>query len=504
MAVSLSLHTLNLVALAPEILLMLGICIFLVVEALFGKNRAIRADRVALAMLLPPLVALFWQLGQGHQFAFGQMYVVDGLALLLKACAIIATGSIIIYSRRYAADRHIRGADLFVLALFSLLGQMVMISGANLLVLYLGLELMSLSLYAAIALRRDSLRGSEAAMKYFVLGALASGFLLYGMSMLYGATGSLSVFDIMMRIQAGMSSPYILVFGLVFVVAGMAFKLGAVPFHMWVPDVYHGAPTVTTLMVAAGPKLAAFALLFRLLGMALVEVAPYWQQMLIILAVLSLGVGNIVAVAQTNLKRMLAYSTISQVGFVLLGIAGFYGSVSPGLALAEPVMAHGEAFGSALFYLITYVLTTLGTFGLIQFLAREGFEAEEISDFAGLARRSPWLATVMGIMMFSLAGIPPLVGFYAKLAVLKSVISAGYVWLAVYAVLMSLIGAFYYIRVVKVMVFDPPQDEAPISVDGDARVLMTANGLAVLLLGILPGPLMALCIGAIHSVWAIG
>ena len=504
MAVSLSLHTLNLVALAPEILLMLGICVFLVIEALFGKTRAIRADRVALAMLVPPLVAIFWQQGQGHQFAFGQMYVADGLALLLKACAIVATGAIIVYSRRYAADRHIRSSDLFMLALFSLLGQMVMISGANLLVLYLGLELMSLSLYAAIALRRDSLRGSEAAMKYFVLGALASGFLLYGMSMIYGATGSLSVFEIMMRVQEGMSSPYILVFGLVFIVAGLAFKLGAVPFHMWVPDVYHGAPTVATLLVAAGPKLAAFALVFRLLGMALVEAAPQWQQMLIILAVLSLGIGNIVAVAQTNLKRMLAYSTISQVGFVLLGLVGFYGSVAPGLAIAEPGVAHSEAFGSGLFYLITYVLTTLGTFGMIQFLAREGFEAEEISDFAGLVRRSPWLAAVMGSLMFSLAGLPPLVGFYAKLAVLKSVVGAGYTWLAVYAVLMSLVGAFYYIRVIKVMVFDKPQDESPLAIDGDARVLMAVNGLAVWLLGIMPGPLMAACIGAIHSVWAIG
>ncbi|MDO4231006.1 MAG: NADH-quinone oxidoreductase subunit NuoN [Lautropia sp.] len=500
----LSPHTFNLAALAPEILLTLGIAFFLLTEALFGKKSAIRADLMALAMLVPPFVAVLWQTGQGHQFAFGEMYVADGLSHLLKICAIIATGSIIVYARRYVRERPMRQTDLYALALFSLLGQMVLISGANLLVLYLGLELMSLALYAVIALRREWQQGTEAAMKYFVLGALASGFLLYGMSMLYGATGSLSIFEIMVRVHEGMASPMIMTFGLVFIVAGLAFKLGAVPFHMWVPDVYHGAPTVTTLMVAAGPKLAAFALMFRLLGVSLVDVSQHWQMMLIILAVLSLGVGNILAVAQTNLKRMLAYSTISQVGFVLLGVAGFYGSVAPGLAAVDQYEAQRYAFGSSLFYMITYVLTTLGTFGMIQLLAREGFEAEEIGDLAGLVRRSPWLAGVMVLLMFSLAGIPPLVGFYAKLAVLKSIIGAGYTWVAVYAVLMSLVGAFYYIRVIKVMVFDTPKDESAIEVDAGARGLMAANGLAVLLLGIFPGALMALCINAIGSAWALG
>ena len=497
MAVSLTLHELNLAALAPEILLMLGICVFLVVEALTGRKECpMRADRMALLVLVAPLVAVLWQYNHGPQQAFGHMYLADDLAYLLKVCGIVCTGSIIIYSRGYMADRGIRGADLYVLALFSLLGQMVMVSGGNLLVLYLGLELMSLSLYAAIGLRRNWTQGTEAAMKYFVLGALASGFLLYGMSMVYGATGSLDIAEIMGRVYSGMASPQVLAFGMVFLVAGLAFKLGAVPFHMWVPDVYHGAPTVATLLVASGPKLAAFALLFRLLGEAVIEMAGLWQQMLIILAVLSLGIGNIVAVAQTNLKRMLAYSTISQVGFVLLGLAGVYGG--------EGFPPSHEAFGNALFYMISYVLTTLGTFGLIQFLAREGFEAEEISDFAGLARRSPWLAGVMMLLMFSLAGIPPLVGFYAKLAVLKSVVAAGYTWLAVYAVLMSLIGAFYYIRVVKVMFFDKVEDDADIVVDGQARTLMAINGVAVLLLGLLPGPLMALCVAAIRSAWHLG
>jgi NADH-quinone oxidoreductase subunit N len=288
----------------------------------------------------------------------------------------------------------------------------------------------------------------------------------------------------------------VLAFGVVFLVAGLAFKLGAVPFHMWVPDVYQGAPTAATLLVAAGPKLGAFALLFRLLGEATIELAPIWQQMLVILAVLSLAIGNIVAVAQSNLKRMLAYSTISQVGFVLLGVVGVYAG--------EGFPPSDQAFGAGMFYMISYVLTTLGTFGMIQLIAREGFEAEEISDFAGLARRSPVLAFIMAVMMFSLAGIPPLIGFYAKLAVLKSVVAAGYTWLAVYAVMMSLIGAFYYIRVVKVMFFDKPADEAPLPVDGQARALMMANGAAVLLLGIMPGSLMALCIAAVRSAWNLG
>ena len=496
MAVSLTLHDLNLAALAPEILLMLGICVFLVIEAVTGRTRPMPADRLALATLVLPLGAVLWQYGHGQQYAFGTMYIADELAYLLKLCGIICTASIIIYSRRYAAGHSIRQSDLYVLALFSLLGQMVMISGGNLLVLYLGLELMSLSLYAAIGLRRDWMKGTEAAMKYFVLGALASGFLLYGMSMVYGATGSLGIADIVNRVYSGMASQQVLAFGVVFLVAGLAFKLGAVPFHMWVPDVYQGAPTAATLLVAAGPKLGAFALLFRLLGEATIELAPIWQQMLVILAVLSLAIGNIVAVAQSNLKRMLAYSTISQVGFVLLGVVGVYAG--------EGFPPSDQAFGAGMFYMISYVLTTLGTFGMIQLIAREGFEAEEISDFAGLARRSPVLAFIMAVMMFSLAGIPPLIGFYAKLAVLKSVVAAGYTWLAVYAVMMSLIGAFYYIRVVKVMFFDKPADEAPLPVDGQARALMMANGAAVLLLGIMPGSLMALCIAAVRSAWNLG
>ena len=482
----------NLLALLPEMALLLAACIVLLADATIKEGAAgWRIDRLALAVLVLPLAATLYVAAQGHSYSFGDMYVADLMAHTLKICAIIATAAIIIYSGQYAADRGMLRGELYALALFSLLGQMVMMSGSNLLVLYLGLELMSLSLYAVAALRRDSAPSSEAAMKYFVLGALASGFLLYGMSMVYGATGSLNIPEIIDKIDAGQVSDAVLVFGVVFVVAGIAFKFGAVPFHMWLPDVYQGTATVATLLIAAGPKLAAFALAFRLLGEALMSVSGDWHQMLIVLAVLSLGLGNVVAIAQTNLKRMLAYSTISQVGFVLLGMVGAH--------TGGDISQSADAFGSAMFYAITYVLTTLGTFGLIQFLARKGFEAEEIDDFKGLARRSPWLAGIMMLMMFSLAGLPPLVGFYAKLVVLESVVAVGLVWLAVYAVMMSLIGAYYYIRVIKVMYFDDAVDTSPIVVGNDAQATMAVNGLLILLLGIVPGPLVTLCAESIRQ-----
>jgi NADH-quinone oxidoreductase subunit N len=486
----------NLLALLPEIALLLAACIVLLADAATkeGSNRQI--ERLALGVLLLPLAATLYVAGAGHSYSFGDMYVSDLMGHTLKVCAIIATGAVIIYSRQYVNDREIRRGELYTLALFALLGQMVMISGSNLLVLYLGLELMSLSLYAIAALRRGSASSSEAAMKYFVLGALSSGFLLYGMSMVYGATGSLNIPEIVDKIAAGQVSEAVLVFGVVFVVAGIAFKFGAVPFHMWIPDVYQGTATVATLLIAAGPKLAAFAIAFRLLGDALMTVSGDWHQMLIVLAVLSLGLGNVVAIAQTNLKRMLAYSTISQVGFVLLGMIGAH--------TGGDAARSADAFGSSMFYAITYVLTTLGTFGLIQFLARKGFEAEEIDDFKGLARRSPWLAGIMMMMMFSLAGLPPLVGFYAKLVVLEAVVSVGLVWLAVYAVVMSLIGAYYYIRVIKVMYFDEPVDTAPIVVGSDAQATMAVNGLLILLLGIVPGPLVTLCAASVRQALQLG
>jgi len=489
--------TYNLLALLPEIALLLVACVVLLVDATAaGGEGNPRIERIAIGLLLLPLLAIFYVAPMGPSHSFGEMYVSDLMAHTLKACAIIATAVVIAYSRQYAIDRGIRRGELYTLALFALLGQMVMISGSNLLVLYLGLELMSLSLYAIAGVRRDLPTSSEAAMKYFVLGALSSGFLLYGMSMVYGATGSLSIPEIVDRIATGQVSDAVLVFGVVFVVAGIAFKFGAVPFHMWIPDVYQGTATVATLLIAAGPKLAAFALALRLLGDALMTVSQDWHQMLIVLAVLSLGLGNIVAIAQSNLKRMLAYSTISQIGFVLLGMIGAHTGGDAGQS--------ADAFGASMFYAITYVLTTLGTFGLIQFLARKGFEAENIEDFKGLARRSPWLAGVMMMMMFSLAGLPPLVGFYAKLVVLESVIAIGLVWLAVYAVVMSLIGAYYYIRLIKVMYFDEPVDTAPILVANGAQATMAVNGLLILLLGIVPGPLLSLCAESIRQALQIG
>jgi len=369
----------------------------------------------------------------------------------------------------------------------------VMTSANNFLVVYLGLELMSLSLYALTALRRDHAVATEAAMKYFVLGALASGFLLYGLSMMYGATGTLEIPRVFERIAAGGINKEVLVFGVVFVVAGLAFKLGAVPFHMWVPDVYQGAPTAVTLMIGGAPELAAFAITMRLLVEGMLGLAIDWQQMLIVLAVGSLVVGNLAAIAQSNLKRMLAYSTISQMGFVLLGL-------SAGVVSGNTLSA-GNAYSSAMFYMVAYVLTTLGTFGMIMFLSRQGFESEEIDDFAGLNQRSPWAAGVMSIFLFSLAGIPPLVGFYAKLAVLQALVSTNvtsYIVLAVVAVMASLVGAYYYLRVVKVMYFDAPRNSAPLPQrSAGVSALLAANGLAVLLLGVLPGGLMALCRDAI-------
>lgn len=432
-------------------------------------------------------------------YTFSNMFVSDAMASLLKIFSYLAVAVTVIYSRRYATERGMVsgmiGGEFYVLALFSLLGQMIMISGNNFLIIYLGLELMSLSLYALVALRRGNPVSTEAAMKYFILGALSSGFLLYGMSMLYGATGSLDLTEVARATASGTANRTVLVFGVVFVVAGLAFKLGAVPFHMWVPDVYHGAPTAVTLLIGGAPKLATFAICIRLLVEGLFPLAFDWQQMLTVLAVLSMAIGNITAIAQNNLKRMLAYSTIGQMGFMLLGLLS--GVVDGNVSSAA------NAYSSALFYAITYVITTLGTFGVIMLLARSGFEAESIDDLKGLNQRSPWFAFVMLILMFSLTGIPPTVGFYAKLAVLQAVLSAGQVWLAVVAVLLSLIGAFYYLRVVRVMYFEDAVDTSKIVANTDMRFTLSANGLAVLVLGVLPGPLMAVCATAVVKTLAM-
>jgi NADH-quinone oxidoreductase subunit N len=386
------------------------------------------------------------------------------------------------------------GGEFFTLSLFSLLGMYVMIDGNHLLVIYLGLELLTLSSYALVALRRDNAQATEAAMKYFVLGALASGFLLYGLSMIYGATGSLELSSIAKAVASGNLEHQLLVFGLVFIVAGLAFKLGVVPFHMWVPDVYHGAPTAVTLMIGGAPKLAAFAIVIRLLVEGLLPLAVDWQQMLMLLSIASLVVGNFAAIAQTNLKRMLAFSTIAQMGFVLLGLMS--GVVD------KNTLGAANAYSASMFYIITYVLTTLATFGVMLALTREGFESEEINDLAGLNQRSPLYAGILATCLFSLAGIPPLVGFYAKLSVLQALITTGspvLIGVAIFAVVMSLVGAFYYLRIVKVMYFDNSTQTASITPAKDVSVVLGLNAALLFALGLLPSALMDLCLGAITA-----
>ncbi|MBE7940754.1 MULTISPECIES: NADH-quinone oxidoreductase subunit NuoN [Ramlibacter] len=484
----------NLFAVAPEIVLLAATCVIALLD--LGVTTRLRNLTYVLSMITLGVIALWTgQLAADNTtvYGFGSMVVTDPMGNWLKCFASLAMMVCLVYARPYAADRDMmRGGELFTLSLFSLLGMFVMISGSNFLVIYLGLELMTLSSYALVALRRDHATATEAAMKYFVLGALASGFLLYGLSMLYGATGSLDIGTVFKVVGSGAVKHQVMVFGLVFIVAGLAFKLGAAPFHMWIPDVYQGAPTAITLIIGSAPELAAFAIAIRLLVEGMLPLAIDWQQMLLIMAIGSLLVGNLAAIAQTNLKRMLAYSTIGQMGFVLLGLS--CGVVNGNTAPAA------NAYSSAMFYIVTYVLTTLASFGIILLLAREGFESEEISDLAGLNQRSPLYAGVMAICMFSLAGVPPLVGFYAKLSVLQALVSShapGAVGVAIFAVLLSLIGSFYYLRVVKVMYFDEPITATTVSAPADVRVVLSLNGALVLLLGILPGGLMTLCAQAI-------
>jgi NADH-quinone oxidoreductase subunit N len=478
----------------PEIVLLAMACVIALVDLYVTSPR--RTATYVLTLLTLGVVAVLQALyatGGQTMYGFGGMTVSDPMSNWLKCFASVAMMVTLVYGRPYSADRGMmRGGEVFTLGMFSLLGMFIMISGSNFLVIYMGLELLTLSSYALVALRRDNATASEAAMKYFVLGALASGFLLYGLSMMYGATGSLDIAAVFKAINSGNVKHQVLVFGLVFIVAGLAFKLGVVPFHMWVPDVYQGAPTSVTLMIGGAPKLAAFAITIRLLVEGMLPLAIDWQQMLAVLAVGSLLVGNLAAIAQTNLKRMLAYSTISQMGFVLIGLLS---GVVNGNTLSATT-----AYSSSMFYVVTYVLTTLATFGVILILSRDGFESDEITDLAGLNQRSPAYAAIMAICMFSLAGVPPMVGFYAKLSVLQSLVSSGQtpqIALAIFAVMMSLIGAFYYLRVVKVMYFDEPITATTVSAGADVRTVLAINGALVLLLGLFPSGLMALCADAI-------
>jgi NADH-quinone oxidoreductase subunit N len=467
----------NWMSAGAEIFLLVMVCAILIADLLIKQSGRLVTYMLAQLTLLGCSLITVGTHENGVVYAFNNMFVDDLMSDVLKLLTYLAMSMMLVYSRQYLTVRGLFTGEFIVLALFAMLGMMVMISANHFLTLYLGLELLSLSLYVMVALQRDSAIATEAAMKYFILGALASGLLLYGMSMLYGATGSLELGIVSNAIQYGVADKNLLVFGLVFVVSGLAFKLGVVPFHMWVPDVYHGAPTAMTMLIGSAPKLAAFAFATRILVEGLQPLVQHWSGMLIILAVASMAIGNITAIAQTNLKRMFAYSTIAHMGFMLLGL------LSGGV----------EGYGSAMFYAVVYVLMSLGAFGMIMLLSRVGFEADTLNDFKGLNQRSPWLAFMMLLLMFSMAGVPPTVGFYAKFSVLNAVVQAGHIWLAVAAVLFSLIGAFYYLRIVKLMYFDAPESHESIMVGPDTHVLISINGLAVLLLGLLPGALMHVC-----------
>ena len=452
-------------------------CLILLVDSLLGARARGSSFLLAIAALAgaawitsavgasEPAVLLF-----GH-------YVADPMGTVLKLFAYGAAAVTLLYSREYLARRGLLRGEYAVLALFAVLGIQVIVSAGSLLSLYLGIEIMSLSLYAMVAFDRDDGIAAEAAMKYFVLGAIASGSLLYGISILYGVTGSFLLHDVAAVVGAGEAPGIGLLFGLAFIVVGVAFKFGAVPFHMWLPDVYHGAPTAVTLFVGSAPKIASFALAMRILVDGLEGAVEAWQDMLVVLAVLSMIIGNVVAIAQTNIKRMLAYSTISHVGFILLGV------------LAGNVVG----YQAAMFYTLTYVIMTTGGFGVVILMSRKGFEADALDDYRGLNRRSPWFAFVMLLLMFGMAGVPPTVGFWAKVQVISAVLDIGMTWLAALAVLLSVVGAYYYLRIVKLMYFDEPTGTDPVEANRAFRFVLSLNGLAVLVLGLFPGLLLALC-----------
>ena len=468
---------LNYWAALPEIVILAAASLILLVDLFVPDSRRHITYWLTQLTLLFAVCITLTTLRLDSIKGYHGMIIDDMLADFLRIACFIAVSLMLFYSRSYMVARGLFRGDVFVLTLFALLGMQVMITGDNFLTLYLGLELMSLSLYSLVAARRDHPRGAEASMKYFVLGALASGMLLYGLSMIYGTTGSLDLDTVARVIYARHESGLLLTFGLVFVVSGLAFKLAVVPYHMWVPDVYDGAPTSMTVLIGTAPKIAAFAMTLRILSGAMQGAAFDWQGMLIVLCVLSMVLGNLVAIAQSNLKRMLAYSTIANMGYMLLGF----------------LTANRYGFSAAMFYTIAYALTSLASFGMIMLLSREGFESDRLDDFKGLNRRSPWWAFIMLLVMFSLAGLPPTLGFYGKFMVIEAAVSEGFVWLAVVAVVTSLIGAFYYLRIVKLMYFDDPVETMPIVVRGDTAIALSANGLLLLILGVLPQQLIGLC-----------
>jgi NADH-quinone oxidoreductase subunit N len=466
-----------LLAILPEIVILATACTVLVVD-LYLKERDKGIDHALAILGLLAAIAATGLVGGGEpQHVLGGNVVRDVLSDVLKVCVLGVSLLAFVYARPWLKDRGLLAGEYYVLGLFAVLGMLVMIAADSFLALYLGLELMSLCLYALVAFDRDSKGGCEAAMKYFVLGALGSGMLLYGISMIYGATGSIQLGAVAAAVAEQGTSSKVLVFGIAFLVIGIGFKLGAVPFHMWVPDIYEGAPTPVALFLSSAPKIAAFAMAVRLLADGMGSLHQDWQGMLVVLAVLSMGLGNLLAIAQSNIKRMLAYSTISHVGFLLLGL----------------LAGSGQGYASAMFYAIVYALMAAGAFGILTILSREGFDADRLDDLKGLYDRDPWYAAMMAIVMFSMAGVPPTVGFMAKLLVLEAVVRIDLLWLALVAVAFSIVGAFYYLRVVKLMYFDKPATDSPILTSGGVRVAMTVNGLAVLLLGIFPASLLALC-----------
>jgi NADH-quinone oxidoreductase subunit N len=477
-------ETPNILPALPEIWVVSMACIILLVESFARNPGRSLVYGLSQATLVGAVVLTLQQLSFPPTYTFAHMFVHDRLADLLKLTFYVVMFFVFAYSREYVRERGIYRGEYFVLGLFALVGMMILASAANLLTVYLGLELLSLSLYALVAFQRDSSEATEAAMKYFVLGALASGMLLYGMSIIYGLTGTLDISGIGQVVARLSGGDMALVLGLIFVIVAIGFELGAVPFHMWLPDVYQGAPTSVTLIISTAPKISAFALIIRLLIGGLASLVIPWQEMLTIVCVLSIAIGNIVAIAQSNIKRMLAYSTISHMGFFLLGI----------------VNATPNGYASALFYVLVYGLMSLGSFGMIILLSRAGFEAERLDDFKGLNQRSPWYAFIMLVLMLSMAGVPPTVGFYAKLLVFQAAVQANMIWLAVTAVVLAVIGAYYYLRVVWLMYFEDAQDRTPIAAAIDMRVLMGVNGLALLLLMPWVGTIIDLCTKAIRAI----
>ena len=473
--------TAEIVFLIPELALLTLACLILVCDAFSTDPGKLLTYRLAQFSLVAVLLLVVYLYPDDAVSVFHQHFISDPLSAVLKVTICAVSIVVFSYSYDYFEERDTLQGEYFVLGLFAVLGMLIMASAYSMLTVYLGLELMSLSLYAMVAMHKGSKTASEAAIKYFVLGALASGILLYGISILYGASGTLILPELAAHVSARTETDVLLVFGLVFVVVGIAFKLGAVPFHMWIPDVYEGSPTAVTLFLATAPKVAAFAMAVRLLVDGMEPLHIDWQGMLIILSVLSMAAGNIIAISQTNIKRMLAYSTIAHAGFLILGIL-------PGMRLDV-----GYGYAGALFYVIVYAIMSLGAFGVVILLSRKDHESDRLEDFKGLAERSPWFAFIMLLLMFSLAGVPPFAGFWAKWFVIKEVVAIGHIWLAASAVIFSVIGAYYYLRIVKLMYFDQPEHMTEIKASRQMRMALSLNGLALLILGFIPGKLMGIC-----------